>query len=67
MKISGSKIILTISGVVLALTTSVVLAKPRLQTGPDAEITHDGLHRVDKTVIVNVNETAPIPRKRRLC
>src|SRR5262245_65431544 len=24
-------------------------AKPRLQTGPDAEITHDGLHRVDRS------------------
>jgi hypothetical protein len=26
-------------------------AAPRLQTGPDAEVTHDGLHRVDKTVM----------------
>ncbi len=51
MKIAGSKFILTITGLVLALTTSVVLAKPRLQMGPDAEITYDGLHRVDKTVM----------------
>jgi uncharacterized protein DUF3313 len=25
--------------------------KPRLQTGPDAEITHDGLHRVDRSAM----------------
>jgi hypothetical protein len=25
--------------------------QPRLQTGPDAEVTHDGLHRVDKSTM----------------
>ena len=36
----------------LALTyTFSADGKPRLQTGPDAEITHDGLHRVDRSTM----------------
>ena len=40
-------------GSIALLATSAEGApmKPRLQTGPDAEITHDGLHRVDKSVM----------------
>ena len=34
----------------VGLPTSL-LGKPRLETGPDAEVTHDGLHRVDKAVM----------------
>ncbi|HEU4619633.1 MAG TPA: DUF3313 family protein [Gammaproteobacteria bacterium] len=30
---------------------SAAFAKPRLQTGPDAEVTFDGLYRVDKSVM----------------
>jgi hypothetical protein len=34
-----------------AATSLAAPRQPRLQTGPDAEITHDGLHRVDKSVM----------------
>ena len=37
--------------VAIALFAPTVLAKPRLATGEDAEVTFDGLHRVDKTVM----------------
>jgi len=42
-----------IGSAALALMTFApgLSAKPRLQTGPDAEVTFDGLHRVDKTVM----------------
>ncbi len=42
---------LIIVGVAVAFFGSALLAKPRLQMGPDAEVSHDGLHRVDKTVM----------------
>lgn len=35
----------------MMLVVPATFAKPRLETGPDAEVTHDGLHRVDKTVM----------------
>ena len=35
----------------LVLGTPAVVGKPRLATGEDAEITYDGLHRVDKSVM----------------
>ena len=31
------------------LATTADARRARIQTGPDAEITHDGLHRVDRT------------------
>jgi len=34
-----------------AATSLAAPKQPRLQTGPDAEITYDGLHRVDKSVV----------------
>ena len=40
--------------VCLTIFTAVSLAAPRaprIQTGPDAEISFDGLHRVDRTVM----------------
>ena len=40
-----------VAGVALTASFSGLSAAPRLQTGPDAEVTHDGLHRVDKTVM----------------
>ena len=39
------------ASVLVALATSTVLAAPRLATGPDAEVTFDGLHRVEKTTM----------------
>ncbi len=33
----------------LLLLSASIQAAPRVQTGPDAELTFDGLHRVDKT------------------
>jgi hypothetical protein len=47
--ISNCKIAL--AGVALVVVSTTLSAAPRLQTGPDAEITPDGLHRVDKTVM----------------
>lgn len=42
----------TLGAAAIALGVSTdSLAKPRLETGPDAEVTHDGLHRVDKTTM----------------
>jgi hypothetical protein len=40
-----------IAALAVALLAPPLSAKPRLQTGPDAEITYDGLHRVDKSVM----------------
>jgi hypothetical protein len=34
-------------GALVAATTLVAAASPRIQTGPTAEVTQDGLHRVD--------------------
>jgi hypothetical protein len=39
------------TAVVIASFGPGVSAKPRLQTGPDAEVTFDGLYRVDKSVM----------------
>ena len=39
------------TGLTLIIAASIAAGKPRLQTGPDAEVTYDGLHRVDKTVL----------------
>jgi hypothetical protein len=35
----------------IVLAASTAFAKPRLATGEDAEVTFDGLHRVDKTLM----------------
>lgn len=40
-----------LAGATLSLFAIVLAAAPRLQTGPDAEVTYDGLRRVDKTVM----------------
>jgi Protein of unknown function (DUF3313) len=40
-----------IAGLSLGMLNVTLQAAPRLQTGPDAEVTYDGLHRVDKTVM----------------
>jgi hypothetical protein len=42
-----SKPIATLAGVLLAATAFVATATPRIQTGPSAEVTEDGLHRID--------------------
>lgn len=34
-----------------ALTTDAAPKAPRIQTGPDAEVSFDGLHRVDDSVM----------------
>ena len=44
-------IALAVAATVLAAVSIAAPKAPRVQTGPDAEITHDGLHRVDKTVV----------------
>jgi Protein of unknown function (DUF3313) len=46
-----TKIAAAAAGAVLVVVSTGLGAAPRLQTGPDAEITHDGLHRLDKTVM----------------
>jgi len=46
-----SKAILTLTGVALASFGATLSARPRLQTGPDAEMSYDGLHLVDKAVM----------------
>jgi hypothetical protein len=39
--------IATFAGALLAATAFVATAAPRIQTGPAAEVTEDGLHRID--------------------
>jgi hypothetical protein len=42
----------TIAATLLGVSIGTAAPKaPRVQTGPDAEITYDGLHRVDRTVM----------------
>jgi Protein of unknown function (DUF3313) len=43
--------IAALASVTLTASFSALSAAPRLQTGPDAEVSYDGLHRVDKTVM----------------
>ena len=40
-----------VTAIVFGLLCTSGWTAPRLQTGPDAEVTHDGLYRVDKTVM----------------
>ena len=43
-----------VAGIAIACAVLVAVdaaGKPRLETGPDAEVTHDGLHRVDRTAM----------------
>lgn len=47
----AAKTVRSLALAALILVTNATVAAPRLQTGPDAEVTHDGLHRVDKTVM----------------
>jgi hypothetical protein len=51
VKLTMPKSVIVAVGASAVLFTSALLAAPRLQTGPDTEITHDGLHRVDKTAM----------------
>lgn len=46
-----TKIATALAGTALIFVAATVAAAPKLQTGPDAEVSHDGLHRVDKTVM----------------
>ena len=39
------------AGVLTLLYTFAVDGKPRVETGPDAEVTHDGLHRVERSTM----------------
>jgi len=49
---SSTAVSLAVLGVVtLGVFSTELPAKPKLETGPDAEITHDGLYRVDKTAM----------------
>jgi len=48
---AAKRAIVAISGAALLCYLMSAAAAPRLQTGPDAEITYDGLHRVDKSLV----------------
>jgi hypothetical protein len=45
----GRRAVLAAMLAAAALGTACAPSNPNLQTGPDAEITHDGLHRLDNT------------------
>lgn len=52
MNTRSSRLTLTVlSAAVLGVFSAEAPGKPKLETGQDAEITHDGLYRVDKTVM----------------
>ena len=40
-----------IAGACLTMAAAVASAAPRIQTGPEAEVTYDGLHRIDGSVM----------------
>jgi uncharacterized protein DUF3313 len=42
---------LLVAGGLTLLYTFAVHGKPRVETGPDAEVTHDGLYRVDRSTM----------------
>ena len=44
-------VILSILFLIFTLNNANAARKPKIQTGADAEVTHDGLHRVDRTVM----------------
>ena len=42
-----SRVLSTLAGAALAVTALLASAAPRVEVGPDAEVTEDGLHRID--------------------
>ncbi len=47
----AKRAIVAISAATLLCYLMSAAAAPRLQTGPDAEVTYDGLHRVDRSLV----------------